>query len=51
MTCACELKVLMSAICTKSKTGEFTFEQKVPVPSYLFCIAVGDVVFKDLGPM
>lgn len=50
--CPNELKVLMSAICVdcESKEGMFTFNQKIPVPSYLICIAVGAVVSKDLAP-
>jgi aminopeptidase N len=45
-----DLMALMSAINPQQKnnTGEYTFKQDKPIPSYLMAIAVGDVEFKSI---
>lgn len=45
-----ELTVLMSAIRVGDESGVTRFEQKVPIPSYLLAIAVGDLYSKRVGP-
>jgi leukotriene-A4 hydrolase len=48
----------MSAVCSNldGRLSEdksviaFSFEQKIPVPSYLIAIVVGDLAFADIGP-
>jgi leukotriene-A4 hydrolase len=45
-----ELTALMSAIRLGNETGVTRFEQKVPIPSYLLAIAVGDLYSKRVGP-
>lgn len=45
-----KLTALMSAIRLGNETGETKFEQKVPIPSYLLAIAVGDLYSKRVGP-
>ncbi|CRL06266.1 CLUMA_CG019119, isoform A [Clunio marinus] len=45
-----ELVALMSAIRVGNQTGITKFEQKVPIPSYLLAIAVGDLYSKQVGP-
>ncbi|KNC81728.1 hypothetical protein SARC_05969, partial [Sphaeroforma arctica JP610] len=49
------LTALMSAAHTGKKSGTdgkttFTFEQKIPMPTYLVALAVGDIVGKEIGP-
>eukprot|EP01116_Phalansterium_solitarium_P022122 TRINITY_DN7190_c0_g2_i1.p2 TRINITY_DN7190_c0_g2~~TRINITY_DN7190_c0_g2_i1.p2 ORF type:complete len:606 (-),score=250.62 TRINITY_DN7190_c0_g2_i1:216-2033(-) len=49
------LTALMSAISTGSSPAgpgktAFTFEQKVPIPSYLVAVVAGHLVSKDIGP-
>lgn len=44
------LTALMSAIRLNNSSGVTTFEQKVPIPSYLLAIAVGDLYSKKVGP-
>ena len=46
-----ELMALMSAENPKEKneTGEYHFEMKQPIPSYLIALAVGDLKYKKLG--
>eukprot|EP01128_Nolandella_sp_AFSM9_P008971 TRINITY_DN5613_c0_g1_i1.p1 TRINITY_DN5613_c0_g1~~TRINITY_DN5613_c0_g1_i1.p1 ORF type:complete len:611 (+),score=199.03 TRINITY_DN5613_c0_g1_i1:354-2186(+) len=48
------LTAIMSALSTGSteKDGrrKFTFEQKIPIPSYLIALAVGDLASKKIGP-
>ena len=52
------LVALMSA-CSKSSStvssGQdrviYDFEQKIPIPSYLLALAVGDLVSRDIGPI
>ena len=34
----------------KNSTGEYTFEMKQPIPSYLLALAVGDLEFEKTGP-
>ncbi len=34
----------------KSPDGNYTFEMKQPIPAYLMALAVGDIVFKSIGP-
>ena len=34
----------------KSPDGNYTFEMKQPIPAYLRALAVGDIVFKSIGP-
>lgn len=45
------LLALMSAENPKVKnsTGEYHFEMKQPIPSYLMALAVGDIVYQSLG--
>ena len=45
------LMALMSATnpTQKSEDGTYHFEMTNPIPSYLIALAVGDIVFKDLG--
>ncbi len=45
------LMALMSATnpTEKSEDGNYNFEMTNPIPSYLIALAVGDIVFKDLG--
>ena len=45
------LMALMSATnpTEKSEDGNYSFEMTNPIPSYLIALAVGDIVFKDLG--
>ena len=58
ITAPAELTVLMSALRKGNKEVEkggkksqvFKFEQKIPIPSYLIAIAVGDFVSKKIGP-
>ena len=58
ITAPAELTVLMSALrkgkMMVNKGGKmsqvFKFEQKIPIPSYLIAIAVGDIVSKKIGP-
>ena len=58
ITAPAELTVLMSALRNGNKEVEkggkkskvFKFEQKIPIPSYLIAIAVGDFVSKKIGP-
>lgn len=45
-----ELTALMSAIRLGNESGVTSFEQKVPIPSYLLAIAVGDLYSKRVGP-
>ena len=51
------LVVLMSAIQTSASNErmgdatKFTFEQLVPIPSYLIALACGDLVSRDIGPI
>lgn len=45
-----ELTALMSAIRVGNEPGVTKFEQKVPIPSYLLAIAVGDLYSKRVGP-
>lgn len=47
---ASELTALMSAIRLKGENGKTTFQQTVPIPSYLLAIAVGDLYSKQVGP-
>ncbi|KAB8349807.1 hypothetical protein FH972_023820 [Carpinus fangiana] len=48
------LQVLCSGLAktpaAESSDGVYTFHQKVPIPSYLFAIASGDIVSSDIGP-
>lgn len=44
------LVALMSAIRVNTRPGQTSFDQTVPVPSYLLAIAVGDLVSRPLGP-
>ena len=41
---------LMSAISVSNSDNTYTFEQKVPVPSYLIAIVVGALESRELGP-
>ena len=34
----------------QERSGLFVFKMPQPIPSYLFAIAVGDLVFRELGP-
>ncbi|MFD1186115.1 M1 family metallopeptidase [Pontibacter rugosus] len=34
----------------KNSTGEYAFEMKQPIPSYLMALSVGDLVFQKVGP-
>lgn len=34
---------------TKSASGVYTFEMKLPIPSYLLALAVGDLEFRPIG--
>lgn len=34
----------------KSADGVYNFEMKQPIPAYLMALAVGDIVFKSIGP-
>lgn len=34
----------------QERSGHFVFKMPQPIPSYLFAIAVGDLVFRELGP-
>lgn len=51
-----DLVALMSAVPTGSvdsadgKHKVFSFDQKIPIPSYLIALAVGALVSKDIGP-
>ena len=47
-----ELLAVMSAEnpVEKNSTGEYTFEMKQPIPSYLMALSVGDLVFEKVGP-
>ncbi|CAL8070181.1 unnamed protein product [Orchesella dallaii] len=50
-----ELQALMSAVLVGEPTVDgnnkvYRFEQKIPIPSYLTAIAVGDIVGKSVGP-
>ena len=50
------LTVLMSAIHkhthhVSESVNEFSFEQNIPIPSYLLAIASGDLVSRELGPI
>jgi leukotriene-A4 hydrolase len=45
-----ELTGLMSAIRQGSENGVTRYVQKVPIPSYLLAIAVGDLYSKKIGP-
>ena len=52
------MRALMSAVCSNlegrlsedKSTVAFSFEQKIPVPSYLIAVVVGDLAFADIGP-
>ena len=46
-----ELMALMSATnpTEKNETGEYSFEMKQPIPSYLLALAVGELEYADLG--
>jgi aminopeptidase N len=46
-----ELLALMSATnpTEKNETGEYSFEMKQPIPSYLLALAVGELEYADLG--
>ena len=46
------LRAVMAAEQAKGqeRSGHFVFKMPQPVPSYLFAIAVGDLVFRELGP-
>jgi len=46
-----DLLALMSAKNPKQKTdsGQYNFEMKQPIPSYLMALSVGDLVYKQLG--
>ena len=46
-----ELLALMSASnpTEKNKTGEYSFQMKQPIPSYLVALAVGEIEYVDLG--
>lgn len=48
------LQVLCSGLpkspAAEPQDGAYTFVQKVPMPSYLFAIASGDIVSADIGP-
>jgi len=53
------LVALMSAISTSTadaqphegkKMRTFSFEQRVPIPSYLLALVIGDLVSRDVGP-
>jgi aminopeptidase N len=46
-----ELIALMSATNpqTKNDSGEYHFEMKQPIPSYLLALAVGDIVFQSIS--
>lgn len=46
-----ELLALMSATnpTEKNETGEYSFEMKQPIPSYLLALAVGELEHADLG--
>ncbi|XP_059613051.1 leukotriene A-4 hydrolase [Phlebotomus argentipes] len=46
-----ELVALMSAIQSDKQKGVTSFEQTVPIPSYLLAIVVGDLVSEDLSPI
>uniref|UniRef100_A0A1L8DPB1 Putative aminopeptidase n=1 Tax=Nyssomyia neivai TaxID=330878 RepID=A0A1L8DPB1_9DIPT len=46
-----DVVALMSAIEKDKKPGCTTFEQTVPIPSYLLAIVVGDLVSEDLSPI
>ncbi|CAL8136197.1 unnamed protein product [Orchesella dallaii] len=51
-----DLLALASAVPTKEAPQEngdkrvYKFSQKIPIPSYLMCIAVGDLKSKQIGP-
>lgn len=45
-----ELTALLSAIREGSENGVTRYVQKVPIPSYLLAIAVGDIHSKRIGP-
>ncbi len=34
----------------RNDTGEYRFEMPEPIPSYLMAIAIGDLVFEEIGP-
>jgi len=48
------LRALVGAILTKEETegdlNVYHYEQKIPIPSYLFAIAAGDISYVDLSP-
>ncbi len=47
-----ELVAVMSAAQatrSRSPTGEYRFEMRQPIPSYLIALAIGDLKFQDLG--
>ncbi len=46
-----DLLALMSATnpTEKNSTGEYSFEMKQPIPSYLLALAVGELEYADLG--
>jgi leukotriene A-4 hydrolase/aminopeptidase len=46
-----ELMALMSATnpTEKNETGQYSFEMKQPIPSYLLALAVGELEYADLG--
>jgi leukotriene-A4 hydrolase len=60
VTVPASMRALMSAVCSNldgrtpssgaQDTISFCFEQKIPVPSYLIAIVVGDLAFADIGP-
>jgi len=48
-----DLKVVMGAggnPVERNNSGEYQFNMPQPVPSYLMAIAIGDLVFEELGP-
>jgi aminopeptidase N len=47
-----DLMAVMSASNPRAKneSGEYTFEMKQPIPSYLLALAVGDLQFQKVGP-
>lgn len=46
------LRAVMAAeqVEAKEGIGHFTFKMPQPIPSYLFAMAVGNLVFRELGP-
>ncbi|MBX7052178.1 MAG: M1 family metallopeptidase [Flavobacteriales bacterium] len=52
VTVPSDLMALMSAENPQQKSadGKYHFEMDQPIPSYLMALAVGDVVFREIGP-